>query len=466
MKKDSFVLKIQKGSLLPKLKDKFVTIDLSDDVIEYNSTKIDDSNILIDNIKKVYLKNQKKLCAANEIIKKGNYTRPKNTATASLYIKDNDVELDLDCYVQEIGTLPMNILDTIFKLVIEYQSIGSKFNRMVISYAKLKNNDMIKKFVASVISVTGNDPFWGKMAQDILEVIILFSLKRNPKNFRWDSLKEIFVDEEYFINLCGDLVNSGDGVFLKNVSEKDLNQYYNIICKGLRITNNDKVLNLLNKENFKNLFSLCVGKVYSNQLELKEYFGDYKHWETDINLGKLFVDEKEYNVEYIGVKSDSENMWFSAEMEKPIPVDFTKMIIETRKNMFNKGLGDCYYYRKTLREDLTSDMLAIVYVSLTRGDVCYFKGVNGDLSVYMYIKDLPQSIFEKIGSNKFVNRVMEIIQKFDVNHKLMIKSFLINNNCGVIERDNKIIGLFDDKSEITFVFDDCGRLQEVEGELS
>ena len=83
---------------------------------------------------------------ANEIIKKGSFTSPKITASASLYIKDNDIEINLDCYVQEIGMLPMNFLDTIIRMVIEYQSIGSIFNRMVISYNKDKNYELIKKF--------------------------------------------------------------------------------------------------------------------------------------------------------------------------------------------------------------------------------------------------------------------------------------------------------------------------------
>ena len=47
----NFKLIIKKGSNLPNLKDKFVTIELADSNIKYNSNEIVDSNILIDNIK-------------------------------------------------------------------------------------------------------------------------------------------------------------------------------------------------------------------------------------------------------------------------------------------------------------------------------------------------------------------------------------------------------------------------------
>ena len=45
-----------------------------------------------------------------------------------------------------------------------------------------------------------------------------------------------------------------------------------------------------NEINFKNLFSICVGKVFSNNIEFLNYNENYSKWDTDLEIGKLMID--------------------------------------------------------------------------------------------------------------------------------------------------------------------------------
>lgn len=68
------------------------------------------------------------------------------------------------------------------------------------------------------------------------------------------------------------------------------------------------------------MLSIYIGKVYSNQIELQSYLGQYQRWSVQINNGKLIIDEKEFDVDFLGTTSVSDGMWFNADLEKEIPL--------------------------------------------------------------------------------------------------------------------------------------------------
>lgn len=236
----------------------------------------------------------------------------------------------------------------------------------------------------------------------------------------------------------------------------------------------EQVFNLLKQEKMtlKNLFSICVGKIYSNNIELYDFIGNYTHFDTDLVGGKLFCDDKEFDVEFLGTTSQEDGMWFSAELEKQIPDQYVKTIIESRNLLNSMKLALFGTSKIKINGALTGEVLAIIYSAFAKDDnTCYFVGSNGPISLYMIVKNFVkdsnviQNINADISSSKFVSRVMEIMSKYDVNHKLMIKSFLINNHCDYTEDGQTLVGLFND-SKIYFKFDDYGNMESASGSLN
>lgn len=226
----------------------------------------------------------------------------------------------------------------------------------------------------------------------------------------------------------------------------------------------EKVINLIDKTNFTELLSVCVGKVYSNQVELQSYLGQYQRWSVQADTGKLNIDEREFDVDFLGTTSVSDGMWINADLEELIPLEYLQDLNCVYDNIKKYGIQELLPKKIKLDNIYTDHSIAIVYTALAEKNTCYFKG-SGDVSVFTIFKSLPESLFAPINSNKFLNRTLEIISKFDVNAKLMIKAFAINNENQFEETEDTIIVKFENDESLIFKFDDKNRLINAKGEI-
>lgn len=227
-----------------------------------------------------------------------------------------------------------------------------------------------------------------------------------------------------------------------------------------------KAFELLKEKSYQALYDLSVGKVFSNRIEMAEYIGDYSRFDTDLKTCKLWLDEKEFDVDFIGTSSLDDNMWFSAEIERQISDAGVDEIINVRKLLTRVGLEKFCPAKIELSDKLTPDMLATIYTAFMPEKQAYYIGSSGDLSLFMRINSLPDELFSYISPAHFIPRVMEIISTTNVkNHKLMVESFLLNNGCTVKVKGNTVVGVFKE-TEITFVFDDKNHLLSTSGVLN
>lgn len=228
-----------------------------------------------------------------------------------------------------------------------------------------------------------------------------------------------------------------------------------------------ETLDLLNTEglNYKNIFSICIGKSYLFQSRFIDYIGKYSHWDTNIKEGILKLDERSFNVEYIGTTSTSDNYWYSSELESLIPDEYVNLMIKIRKIMQSLNLEQLTEGKIPLTNDINGYNLSMIYIAFAPENVAYFCG-SGDTSIYMFVKQLPENIFKKMNSVEFSSKVMEITSTFNVNHKLMVKALLCENEIDYNDDNNNIVAKFNENSVLTIEFDNNGLLKKVSGNLS
>lgn len=228
-----------------------------------------------------------------------------------------------------------------------------------------------------------------------------------------------------------------------------------------------ETLDLLNSEglNYKNIFSICIGKSYLFQSRFIDYIGKYSHWDTNIKEGILKLDERSFNVEYIGTTSTSDNYWYSSELESLIPDEYVNLMIKIRKTMQSLNLEQLTKGKIPLTNDINGYNLSMIYIAFAPENVAYFCG-SGDTSIYMFVKQLPENIFKKMNSVEFSSKVMEITSTFNVNHKLMVKALLCENEIDYNDDNNNIVAKFNENSVLTIEFDNNGLLKKVSGNLS
>lgn len=228
-----------------------------------------------------------------------------------------------------------------------------------------------------------------------------------------------------------------------------------------------ETLGLLNSEGltYKNIFSICIGKSYLFQSRFIDYIGKYSHWDTNIKEGILKLDERSFNVEYIGTTSTSDNYWYSSELESLIPDEYVNLMIKIRKTMQSLNLEQLTEGKIPLTNDINGYNLSMIYIAFAPENVAYFCG-SGDTSIYMFVKQLPENIFKKMNSVEFSSKVMEITSTFNVNHKLMVKALLCENEINYNDDNNNIVAKFNENSVLTIEFDNNGLLKKVSGNLS
>lgn len=228
-----------------------------------------------------------------------------------------------------------------------------------------------------------------------------------------------------------------------------------------------ETLDLLNSEGltYKNIFSICIGKSYLFQSRFIDYIGKYSHWDTNIKEGILKLDERLFNVEYIGTTSTSDNYWYSSELESLIPDEYVNLMIKIRKTMQSLNLEQLTEGKIPLTNDINGYNLSMIYIAFAPENVAYFCG-SGDTSIYMFVKQLPENIFKKMNSVEFSSKVMEITSTFNVNHKLMVKALLCENGIDYNDDNNNIVAKFNENSVLTIEFDNNGLLKKVSGNLS
>lgn len=226
-------------------------------------------------------------------------------------------------------------------------------------------------------------------------------------------------------------------------------------------------INLLkiDEASFRDIFSICIGKSYLYQSRFIDYIGNYLHWNTNVKEGILKLDDKLFNVEYIGSTSKSDNYWFSSELESIIPDKYVNIMIKTRKMMQSLNINQLTDGKILLKDDVNGYNLSMIYVAFAQENVAYFCG-SGDTSIYMFVKNLPEKIFRKMNSVEFTSRVMEITSTFNVNHKLMLKALLIENEIEYNDGKDNIVAKFNEKSILTVNFDNNDRIKNISGNLS
>lgn len=149
----------------------------------------------------------------------------------------------------------------------------------------------------------------------------------------------------------------------------------------------DKTLDLIKGEenDFKKLFSVCVVKPYAYQRRFIDYIGAYKSWNTSVKEGVLTLDDKKYNVEYIGTTSNSDNFWYSAEREHVIPDEYVKLTMEARKKM--EGLHiDGFSEGKIELDDeggINGYDISMIYMAFAPANTAYFKGQRRYFNLYV-----------------------------------------------------------------------------------
>ncbi len=209
---------------------------------------------------------------------------------------------------------------------------------------------------------------------------------------------------------------------------------------------------LVRKKNFKNLFSISIGKVNSNQIKFIQFINNDTVLELDVEKGILKFTNYEFPVSFLAVEKDS--VWTLAEQDERFKGN-CEIEKNTRELLIHLGCNEIADTTYNLNYDTIEkgSNLATIWTAFYPGNINYYVVENGDEKIYMYILDVPSEVYQSITIHEFEPRIMDIIGNYDVDYRLMIKSFIINNgSIFEIDDNDNIIGTFNNNLKIRFNF--------------
>ena len=220
---------------------------------------------------------------------------------------------------------------------------------------------------------------------------------------------------------------------------------------------------VIDKSNWSELFSACLGRAMLLQKRALRLLVQDSKWQADFESGKIYFDEKEFDMQFIGSESFSSNTWLWG-YENINGFDERLLALANRAREFGEkfGLEAFSTAQFELDENVNGHTLSMVACVALGEELSYYKiDYDGGAA---YVAFRAEAIFkEPVLANEVVSVVNECISAYELDHKLFIKGLLLGCEIKFSENKDEIVAKFKDKR--SFKFDDLNRLTNISAKL-
>ena len=218
----------------------------------------------------------------------------------------------------------------------------------------------------------------------------------------------------------------------------------------------------IDKNNWSGLFSACLGRAMLLQKRLFKQVVEASKWQADFESGKIYFDEKGFDMQFIGSESFSSNTWLWG-YENINGFDERLLGLANRAREFGEKFGLNAFKEPQFDLDENFNGHTISMVVCTAFDEQNYYRIEYDGGA-AYVAFRAETIFkEPVLANEVVSVVNECISAYELDHKLFIKGLLLGCGIKFDEKPNEIVAKF--KDELSFKFDDLNRLVNISGAI-
>jgi len=207
----------------------------------------------------------------------------------------------------------------------------------------------------------------------------------------------------------------------------------------------------IQKNNWLEVFSACLGKVRANQVMCSELVVKGQNWNADLAGGTISFGNDQYQVQYLGNESESKGTWlWGWENINNIPQNVITLAEEMKCLGDSLGLEELTTAEIEISEILNGHTFATVVCGLSDKNICYYRGPHQNGAVFLAFSVTDSKVFQAIDAKTFMDVAMGCIQEAGVNHKIFIESFLYQNDTRFEWQGNSIIAHFKQDLKIEF----------------
>ena len=217
----------------------------------------------------------------------------------------------------------------------------------------------------------------------------------------------------------------------------------------------------VDKSNWSELFSACVGKATLLQKRAFKLLVEGSNWQVDFDSGKIYFDEREFDMQFIGSESFSSNTWLWG-YENINGFDERLLELANKALEFGEkfGLSAFSTPQFELDENFNGHTISMVLCTAFDEQNYYRIEYEGGAAYVAFRSDV---VFEEpVLANETFSVVNECLSSYELDHKIFIKGLLLSCDMKFSESPNEIVS---DKCELSFKFDELNRLINISSKL-
>lgn len=218
----------------------------------------------------------------------------------------------------------------------------------------------------------------------------------------------------------------------------------------------------IDKGNWMQLLSACVGRSMLLQKRALRLLVQDSKWQADFESGKIYFDEKEFDMQFIGSESFSSNTWLWG-YENVNGFAESLLGLANRAREFGEKFGlDAFSVPQfELDENFNGHTISMVVCTAFDEQNYYRIEYDGGAA---YVAFRAERVFKKsVFVDEFLGVVSECISAYELDHKILVKGLLLSCGIKFDEKPNEIVGKFKDK--VSFTFDELNRLTNISAKL-
>ncbi len=217
----------------------------------------------------------------------------------------------------------------------------------------------------------------------------------------------------------------------------------------------------VDKSNWSELFSACVGKATLLQKRAFKLLVEGGNWQVDFDSGKIYFDEREFDMQFIGSESFSSNTWlWGYENINGFDERLLELANKARKFGEKFGLSTFSTPRFELNENFNGHTISMILCTAFDEQNYYRIEYEGGAAYVAFRSDV---VFEEpVLANELLSVVNECLSTYELDHKILVKGLLLSCDMKFSESPNEIVA---NKNEPSFKFDELNRLINISTKL-
>lgn len=217
----------------------------------------------------------------------------------------------------------------------------------------------------------------------------------------------------------------------------------------------------IDKSNWYELLSACIGRSMLLQKRLLRLLVQDSKWQVDFDSGKIYFDEREFDMQFIGSESFSSSTWlWGYENINGFNERLLELANKAREFGQKFGLSAFSTPRFELDENFNGHTISMVLCIALDEQNYYRIEYEGGAA---YVAFRSNVVFEEpVLANELLSVVNECLSTYELDHKIFVKGLLLSCDMKFSESPNEIVV---NKNELSFKFDELNRLINISSKL-